>query len=211
MSVYSMTGYAHAQSAAPESAERAAVNIELRSVNGRFLDLAFRLPDELRSLEPALRDLLGAAFRRGKIELRLSTAREADAGWPLPTSEQLNRLSRLDGLVRGWLAEARPLSVNEALLWCRGAAPAERLDEAALLQGAGEVGTSIFHPVGTCRMGRDADAVVDPQLRVRGVAGLRVADASVMPNITSGNTNTPTAMIALQAAKLIAAARREGA
>jgi choline dehydrogenase-like flavoprotein len=50
--------------------------------------------------------------------------------------------------------------------------------------------------------------VVDPELRVRGVAGLRVADASVMPNITSGNTNTPTAMIALQAAKLMAAARR---
>jgi choline dehydrogenase len=86
---------------------------------------------------------------------------------------------------------------------------AERLDEAALLQGAGEVGTSIFHPVGTCRMGSDADAVVDPQLRVRGVSGLRVADASVMPTITSGNTNTPTAMIALQAAKLIAGSRRE--
>ena len=132
MSVYSMTGYAHAQSAAPEGTERAAVNIELRSVNGRFLDLAFRLPDELRSLEPALRELLGAAFRRGKIELRLSTAREADAGWPQPTPEQLNRLSRIDGLVRGWLTEAGPLSVNEALLWCRGAAPAEKLDEAAL-------------------------------------------------------------------------------
>ena len=87
---------------------------------------------------------------------------------------------------------------------------AERLDEAALLQGAGDVGTSIFHPVGTCRMGSDAEAVVDPQLRVRGVAGLRVADASVMPHITSGNTNTPTAMIALQAAKLIAVARRAG-
>ena len=87
---------------------------------------------------------------------------------------------------------------------------AERLDEVALLQGAGDVGTSIFHPVGTCRMGRDDAAVVDPQLRVRGVAGLRVADASVMPHITSGNTNTPTAMIALQAAKLIAAARRAG-
>ena len=87
---------------------------------------------------------------------------------------------------------------------------AERLDEAALLQGAGEVGTSIFHPVGTCRMGRDDAAVVDPELRVRGVAGLRVADASVMPHITSGNTNTPTAMIALQAAKLIAVARRAG-
>jgi len=85
---------------------------------------------------------------------------------------------------------------------------AERLGDAELLHGAGEVGTSIFHPVGTCRMGADGDAVVDPQLRVRGVAGLRIADASVMPNITSGNTNTPTAMIALQGAKLIAAARQ---
>jgi len=88
---------------------------------------------------------------------------------------------------------------------------AERLGDAELLQGAGEIGTSIFHPVGTCRMGADANAVVDPQLRVRGCDGLRVVDASVMPNITSGNTNTPTAMIALQGAKLIAAARRDAA
>ena len=81
---------------------------------------------------------------------------------------------------------------------------AERLDEAALLQGAGEVGTSIFHPVGTCRMGRDDAAVVDPELRVRGVAGLRVVDAGAMPTITSGNTNAPTLMIAEQAARWIA-------
>lgn len=87
----------------------------------------------------------------------------------------------------------------------------ERLSDAELLQGAGEVGTSVFHPVGSCRMGADADSVVDARLRVRGVAGLRVVDASVMSNITSGNTNTPTAMTALQGAKLIAAARRDAA
>ena len=132
MSVYSMTGYANALSAVQAGTERAAVSVELRSVNGRFLDLGFRLPDELRSLEPALRELLGAAFKRGKIELRLSTARESDNAWPQPSPEQLNRLSRLEGLVRGWLGDARPLSVNEALLWCRGAAAPERLDEAAL-------------------------------------------------------------------------------
>jgi uncharacterized protein (TIGR00255 family) len=127
-----MTGYANALAAVEGSTERAAVSIELRSVNGRFLDLGFRLPDELRSLEPALREMLAAAFKRGKIELRLSTSREADAGWPSPTPEQLNRLNRREGMVQGWLAQARPLSVNEALLWCRGAAVAERLDEPAL-------------------------------------------------------------------------------
>jgi uncharacterized protein (TIGR00255 family) len=132
MSVYSMTGYANALAAVEGGTERAAVNIELRSVNGRFLDLALRLPDELRSLEPALREMLAAAFRRGKIELRLTTSSEADAGWPQPTPEQLNRLNRLEGMVQGWLPQARALSVNEALLWCRGAAAAERLDETAL-------------------------------------------------------------------------------
>jgi choline dehydrogenase len=74
-------------------------------------------------------------------------------------------------------------------------------DELARL--AGDIGTTIFHPVGTCKMGPadDAMAVVDARLRVRGVAGLRVADASVMPTITSGNTNAPTLMIAERAAE----------
>ena len=75
--------------------------------------------------------------------------------------------------------------------------------EEQLHEAAARVGTTIFHPVGTCRMGNDALAVVDARLRVHGVAGLRVADASIMPNITSGNTCSPTLMIAEKAAQLM--------
>jgi choline dehydrogenase len=78
-------------------------------------------------------------------------------------------------------------------------------DDASLAKAAGDIGTTIFHPVGTAKMGTttDAYAVVDERLRFFGVAGLRVADASVMPTITSGNTNTPTAMIAEKGATMI--------
>jgi len=77
--------------------------------------------------------------------------------------------------------------------------------EEELARLAGDIGTTIFHPVGTCRMGRhdDPGAVVDSRLRLRGVAGVRIADASVMPTITSGNTNAPTLMIAERAAEWV--------
>jgi len=75
--------------------------------------------------------------------------------------------------------------------------------EEELVKAAGDIGTTIFHPVSTCKMGSDAGAVVDDQLRVRGIEYLRVADASIMPTITSGNTNSPTLMIAEKAAAMI--------
>ena len=80
--------------------------------------------------------------------------------------------------------------------------------DAELMQVAGDISTTIFHPVGTCKMGSSDDlmAVVDSQLRVRGVANLRVVDASIMPTITSGNTNSPTIMIAEKAAHIIRSA-----
>ncbi|HWP19372.1 MAG TPA: YicC/YloC family endoribonuclease [Burkholderiaceae bacterium] len=142
MAVYSMTGYASATShlSAPPSEDgfaraaspAGAVTVELRSVNSRFLDLAFRMPDELRAIEPALRELLTGALRRGKIELRLNAARDTDNALPQPQPEQLNRLAGLQATVQSWLPQAASLSVHEVLQWCRGSAPAERLDEAAL-------------------------------------------------------------------------------
>ena len=78
-------------------------------------------------------------------------------------------------------------------------------DDAALAKAAGDIGTTIFHPVGTAKMGLAADpqAVVDQRLRVFGLGRLRVIDASIMPTITSGNTNTPTAMIAEMGARFV--------
>ena len=76
-------------------------------------------------------------------------------------------------------------------------------DDSALAEAAGRIGTTIFHPVGTVRMGANESAPLDGRLRMRGIGGLRVVDASVMPTITSGNTNSPTIMIAEKAADMI--------
>ena len=130
MAVYSMTGYANAASEGAEST--ASVSVEARSVNGRFLDLALRLPDELRGLEPALRELMTANFRRGKIELRVATARDGDVGMPTPSPEQLNRLAHQQSAVQGWLPQARSLTVNEVMNWCKGGSTQHKLDEPAL-------------------------------------------------------------------------------
>ncbi len=138
MPVYSMTGYASAssQAQAPIDANtvpQANVTVELRSVNSRFLDISFRMPDELRSLEPALRELLSAKLKRGKIELRINTHKDSENNWPQPQAEQLSRLSRLEGQVQSWLPKAQPLSVHEALQWCKGGGnTVEKLDEATL-------------------------------------------------------------------------------
>ena len=100
MSVYSMTGYAAVQSNTASSGTEtesgsdtsARLGVEIRSVNSRFLDLAFSLPDELRQAEPALRDLLTAKLKRGKIELRVSLDSSSTRNLRAPSSVTLQRL-----------------------------------------------------------------------------------------------------------------------
>jgi len=126
------------KSASPASGKTpaaSAITVEARSVNGRFLDLSLRLPDELRGLEPALRELFTSQFKRGKIELRVATSRESDNSLPQPSTDQLNKLAYLQSSIQGWLPQAAPLSINEAMQWCRNSAAAEKLD-APLMQAA---------------------------------------------------------------------------
>jgi choline dehydrogenase len=102
-------------------------------------------------------------------------------------------------IVRRMLA-APPLAWLEAVEFAPG--PEVRSDD-ELLDFVTRTAETTYHPIGTCKMGNDALAVVDDHLRVRGVASLRVADASIMPTLTSGNTNAPSIMIGEKAARLI--------
>jgi uncharacterized protein (TIGR00255 family) len=134
MPVYSMTGYANASAGSAEtpSSPGQAVHVELRSVNSRFLDVAFRMPDELRALEPALRELITAQLRRGKVELRLTARDEAASAWPQPQPDQLDTLASLQQAVHARLPQAAALTVHEILQWCRGSASTGPADDAVL-------------------------------------------------------------------------------
>lgn len=123
MPVYSMTGYANVlrQPGANQGAGGAQLGIELRSVNGRFLDLSLRLPEECRHLEGSLRERVSAHLRRGKVELRLAWQAGDDAEWPEISPSALARLATMQHQVQAALPEARSLSVQEALGWCKQA------------------------------------------------------------------------------------------
>lgn len=118
-----MTGYATVQSsAAPSGPETDSgpdasfrLGVEIRSVNSRFLDLAFRLPDELRQTEPALRELLTGKLKRGKVELRVSLESTSASSLRAPSSATLQRLGSLEDTIKSWLPQATALSVADIL------------------------------------------------------------------------------------------------
>lgn len=120
MPVYSMTGYAtgHSQpptATPPNTAVPVTLGMEVRSVNSRFLDLSFRLSDELRPAEPALRELIGARIKRGKVEVRAWLEGRADGVLRPPTPTDLQKIVAVQDQVLSWLPQARPFSVAEAL------------------------------------------------------------------------------------------------
>ncbi len=121
MPVYSMTGYASAQystsAAEPETRNTAPsqLGLEIRSVNSRFLDLSFRLPEELRQFEPVLREMVLARIKRGKVEVRAAIESNAQAVLPEPTPRLLQRLNAVQDSVKAWLPDARPLSVADVI------------------------------------------------------------------------------------------------
>ncbi|WP_421702304.1 GMC family oxidoreductase [Aliiroseovarius sp.] len=138
---------------------------------------------------------------RGRIRLASANASDAPLIAPNYLSTESDRLTAMRAIRRtreivaqAPLAQFNPEEVRPG--------PAYETDE-ELVEAAGNIGTTIFHPTCTARMGQDEHAVVDERLRLRGVAGLRVVDASIMPNIVSGNTNSPTIMIGEKAAAMI--------
>ncbi|WOI47998.1 MULTISPECIES: YicC/YloC family endoribonuclease [unclassified Acidovorax] len=121
-----MTGYASAQQSASAGGGETdgrtrRLGLEIRSVNSRFLDLSFRLPDELRAQEPVLRSLLTARLKRGKVEVRASIENEDTTALPDPAPRLLQRLNSAQDAVRAWLPDAAPLSVADALRLCANA------------------------------------------------------------------------------------------
>ncbi len=146
MSVYSMTGYASVQHSTPvvdgETASSAApatrLGLEIRSVNSRFLDLSFRLPEELRQLEPGFRELITRQIKRGKVEVRASLDAGEGNTLQTPNHQALQKIAALQSKVQDWLPQARALSVADVLRMTAGNASQAAPDEAAWMRLANQ-------------------------------------------------------------------------
>ena len=166
---------------------------------GYFMRHGFDNPDEGRGFSIGVTQLRPES--RGEIRLASADPHED----PVAAPNYLDEGADMDALVEG-IRRAREIARAEPLDDVRGPEvwPGEdRTTDAELAEHIRETSHTVYHPVGTCKMGSDDEAVVDDELRVHGVNGLRVVDASVMPTITGGNTNAPTVAIAERAADLV--------
>ncbi len=138
---------------------------------------------------------------RGEIRLKTARANDAPAMVPNYLSAELDQRTLVAGL--RWCRRVLAQPAMQHFIEAEYLPGAEIQTDDELLDYARRMGGTVFHPTSTCKMGVDPMAVVDPQLRVHGLGGLRVVDASIMPTVASGNTNAPTIMIAEKAADLV--------
>jgi uncharacterized protein (TIGR00255 family) len=160
MSLQSMTGYASAQSHIDSEtpvAPGVRLGLEIRSVNSRYLDVSFRLPEELRQLEPGLRELINKHIKRGKVELRLNLESDNDNSVGTPDTALLKNLVNVQNHVRMWLPDAPLLSVSEVI----------RLASQAHATSATDIAPHVMHL---------ASEVVTQMCEARQREGLKLAD-----------------------------------
>ena len=179
--IYSMTGYA----VAARELESAVLNLELRSVNHRYLDIQFRMPDELRVIEPALREALAAKLNRGKIECRISyTPTPGRKGVELE-QELLRELVALNARVRAALPSARDLSVSDMLRW-PGMLGSDTLDVDALRSVCRELLDQVLEEF-TVTRGREGEKLKAMLLERAAAIGTRITEvAPRMPQVIAG-------------------------
>jgi uncharacterized protein (TIGR00255 family) len=189
MPVYSMTGYASAQhspaatSPAAESttSPTTRLGLEIRSVNSRYLDLSFKLADELRSFEPALRELLVRRLKRGKVEVRAALENNAAHLVAEPSARLMQRLNSIQDNVRTWLPQATPLSVADVIRLTTGTTTGEHDWQAGLMVLAEQVLQSLL----AAREREGARLVLMLQDRMGQLRGLAAQAGPLVPQLVA--------------------------
>lgn len=192
MPVYSMTGYASGQNKGSSSpsepdARHAAtgrIGVEIRSVNSRFLDLTFKLPEELRQHEPALRELLTKRLKRGKVELRASIEDASRMGVTEPSVRLLQRLNGVQDSIKAWLPDARALSVADVLRLAGGGESAP-VNAAELGSALMEITARVIDELVDARQ-REGDRLAEMlQDRIKQLSALSAQAGPLIPQLVA--------------------------